>query len=108
MIQKPIAFKKFNELTLFRIFIYLNKFKARNIPILTMGDFKSDLNRENTFDKILLDFTSNDNLISLDSIFTQKLNFIYSKFNYRIDYMAKLDIFFVQKVLSVSHSEILM
>ncbi len=81
--------KSMYELTLSLISVLIDKFKTRNIPFFIAGDFNADIFRKNRFDKLLLEFTSENNLTLLDHLCTQKVDFTYSSFNSfsRIDHV---------------------
>jgi len=56
------------ELTLSRILALIEHHKEKNIPIILMGDFNADFNRNKRFDEILKKFIKENNMIILDHI----------------------------------------
>ena len=56
------------EITLSRILALIERHKEKNIPIILMGDFNSDIHRNNRFDVILKNFITDNNMILLDHI----------------------------------------
>ena len=62
------------ELTLSRTLALIDKHKQKYIPIFLMGDFNSDINRNNRFDLILKKFISDNNLLILDNINDNHIN----------------------------------
>ena len=81
--------KSMYELSLSLISVLIEKFKTRNIPYFLAGDFNADIFRKNRFDKLLSEFTSENNLYLLDQLNTQKVDFTFSSFNSysRIDHI---------------------
>ena len=66
------------ELTLSLIVTLIRKFEHKNIPILLMGDFNSDINRQNRFDIILKNFIRDHNLILIDNINNNEISHTFS------------------------------
>ena len=56
------------EITLSLILALIERHKEKNIPIILMGDFNSDIHRNNRFDVILKNFITDNNMILLDHI----------------------------------------
>lgn len=55
----------------------VSSFNNLDIPIILCGDFNADHFRCNKFDKIFDNFINDQNLLCLDSLFTQKTHFTY-------------------------------
>ena len=77
--KKHLESKAEYVLNLSLITTLLNKYG--NIHTFIVGDFNADLFRKNHFDLILNDFIADQQLIPIDLINTQKLNFTYSNYN---------------------------
>ena len=91
--------KSIYELTLSYINVLIKKFKDLSIPVVILGDFNADLNRNsnNRFDKILRDFVKDNDLIVLDEIFPQKNNFTFTPNGYLSETKSKIDHVMVTK-----------
>jgi hypothetical protein len=55
----------------------IERFSYYNIPVMTFGDFSSDIFRNKRFDQILLNFILDNNLLNLSQLSTQKIDCTY-------------------------------
>ena len=89
--KKKVDSKILFEQTFSHILVLINKLMDRETPIFIMGDFNSDLFRNNRFDKILLEYFNSEDWIALDHLFTQKYEYTYSSMNQGKKNFSNLD-----------------
>ena len=57
----------------------IHNYKTLDIPIFIVGDFNADIFRQKTFDNIFLNFINDYELLSLNSLYCQKIGYTYKK-----------------------------
>jgi hypothetical protein len=65
------------ETTLSIIKSLVERFSSYNISTISLGDLNSDIFRHKRFDKLLLNFILDNNLLNLSQLFTQKIDHTY-------------------------------
>jgi hypothetical protein len=95
------------ETTLTIVKSIIERFSYNDIPVMTLGDFNSDIFRKKRFDKILLNFILDNNLLNLSQLSTQKINCTYpnellpcSDIKYNIDHVL-INLKGIDKFLSI-------
>ena len=79
------------ELSLSLILTLLEKARLSNMTTLVVGDFNADFFRNKRFDKLLSQFVSGNNLISLDGINTQKIDHTFQTNTTEERYSSNID-----------------